>query len=286
MACISGQKKNLWILSSVVICTLIVCGTIVISNNSTPLVTRNIEITQSSSSTYAPSAVTNHEHLQMKDIPNIESFVSKTTCLVISDEFKFIWIKIAKTGGSSLLKILKKQLCNITFSGSWNTNKRCVTEDILHFSGTKGEDCLHTMTTDIINKWQTYFVFTVIRNPYSRLISITNYCKIHLLCFNPTKQCGRCSLQHCNPYSSQIINPTTGKFYVDYIIKMESYQKDIDFVTKVLHAKNEHFPVNLTLPFVNKAKMNNQTKIISSQCVNTTLTKYYSQDMDIYAAQQ
>jgi len=162
-------------------------------------------------------------------------------CFVVSDRYKFIQIKHAKTAGSSIIKYLKEAICNITYSGkAWNFHKHCNLTDLHHGQDESRSDCTHVVPSR--EKWMNYFVWTIIRNPWCRHDSMVDYCKIPKSECNvsrfkrqgigrnvsrsknkkkKTKMCGRCSDAHCDEYGKYVLSPLN-KSYVDFVGRMES----------------------------------------------------------------
>ena len=81
------------------------------------------------------------------------------TPFVISKEKKVIYYHIAKTGGSSIFKLLEKNGLNdgILSNKSLNYDKK-----VEYF-------------LEIVNEWDQYYKFTFVRNKYDQLISQYNY---------------------------------------------------------------------------------------------------------------
>ena len=86
------------------------------------------------------------------------------TPFVISKEKKVIYYHIAKTGGSSIFKLLEKNGLNdgILSNKSLNYDKK-----VEYF-------------LEIVNEWDQYYKFTFVRNKYDQLISHYNY-DIHMV---------------------------------------------------------------------------------------------------------
>jgi len=115
---------------------------------------------------------------------------------IYSDRMRFIYLKTAKSAGSTiLLGWLRPSLCPSTSdsdrftgwgSGKSNFSKSC--DDTLLYPP-PGQDS--SACADIpMWKWQQYFVFTTVRNPYERMRSSYNYCRSKLpwsvFCTDPT----------------------------------------------------------------------------------------------------
>ena len=78
------------------------------------------------------------------------------------DDPKFIYIHIPKTGGTSLTKILKDKLpdLNISFDGEFVTYN-----NLTHIK----------MNQSDFDKYNNYFIFTIVRHPYNWIKSYYNF---------------------------------------------------------------------------------------------------------------
>lgn len=97
----------------------------------------------------------------------------------VSHKYKFIYIRTPKSASSAILIAMRKDVCG---------GRECTSEELSKVDP-KGEP----LSNEI---WADYFVFTIIRNPWSRMISAFNFLtKRHLMLrpgqsqLAPTKPC-------------------------------------------------------------------------------------------------
>lgn len=184
------------------------------------------------------------------------------TCFV-SDELRFIYIKTAKTAGSSiLLGWIKPSVCpprdeadkQMDFGGTVYS-KSCPEERI------SGSECDKIP----IWKWYTYFVFAAIRDPYARLVSSYTYCKIEGsdgiawadFCRDPSLP-GHCfgEAQPAHTRNRHIEYPVRHAYYgwygwhIDYAMRVESLTEDMAHVARTINARADgtNATVRLNVP--------------------------------------
>jgi hypothetical protein len=156
------------------------------------------------------------------------------TNIVVFPKHKIIYIKYAKNGGTTILKHLIKKEQHVIWYNYKNYKNEFKT-------------WLSNITDELLN---TYFIFTITRNPYDRAISACNYI------YN-----GRCSFstfchskiideynQHWVPQSIICNN----KNIFDYVGKMEeTYDESVYFLLNKLNINTTE-----TIPVCNKSKKN------------------------------
>ena len=164
-------------------------------------------------------------------------------CFWVSDRYKFIGVKLAKVGGSSLVKFLKSALCGVTVHGAHDTAAACADLHLLDHGQREGSDCVHELPPR--EKWRDYFVFGFVRNPYARRASMVRYCNIgggELARGMPLAAgCGRCSRIHCAPAAAALsVRGHAGTpllrrnaSLVDFVGHTETLREDLE---RVLHA--------------------------------------------------
>jgi len=177
---------------------------------------------------------------------------------IYSDRMQLIYVKTAKSAGSTtLLGWLRPSLCPAVSSrnqfrgwGSSNStfSKKCA-EDVLYPPpGTDSSPC----ESIPLWKWEQYFVFTTVRNPYTRMRSSYTYCNSGLdwstFCKDPklTGKCGshakKTSKLTEHVYNSHYQFPIHWAYHgwwgwhVDYIIKTEDMPAGIAEVAQLVNA--------------------------------------------------
>ena len=121
-----------------------------------------------------PSAVL-HGHVGRNRDLYPRSNALHSACYWVSDRYKFIGIKLAKAGGSSMIKFLKSALCGVQVQGAFNVSASCPDIAVLNHGQREQSDCLQAPPA---RKWREYFVFVVVRNPYARRASMVRYCGV------------------------------------------------------------------------------------------------------------
>lgn len=173
---------------------------------------------------------------------------------VYSDRMRFIYIKTAKSAGSTtVLGWLRPSLCpskgdSDRFNG-WgsahsNFSRTCDESLLYPPPGTDSSMCEGIPMW----KWQQYFVFTTVRNPYERMRSSYTYCRSKLpwnvFCTDPTltEWCpspqNLTGIRKTNVHYQFPINWAYRGWWgwhVDYIIRIEDMAQGVREVAKLLN---------------------------------------------------
>jgi len=179
--------------------------------------------------------------------------------IIVSIAKKMIYMKPTKTAGTSILRnCLEKKI-----------------EGIIH-----GKD--HPVEFD---KWlknitdeqlEDYFIFSVVRNPYDRLVSIASYFKIPFADFAADIEKYR-QEQNVKIHSLplHLYTHAHGRPFVDYICRFECLQFDFNIVCD--HLGIERMP----LPHVNKSKHRHYTTYYN-QAARRTVENIYKKDLQYF----
>jgi len=210
----------------------------------------------SSNSIYQPVT----KNYVQKRLPKSVDELSFYNECIISDRMKFIYVKTAKSAGSTtLLGWLRPSLCppknaDDEFEG-WGSkkgdankfSKTCDANILFPPPGTDHNPC----DTIPMWKWETYFVFATIRNPYARMRSSYIYCKTDAglswkeFCQDPRSAngcpfgSGRAADGHHIDMHYQF--PTHWSYHgywgwhLDYIIRVEDFDEGIAQVSKIVN---------------------------------------------------
>ena len=167
----------------------------------------------------------------------------------INHDKKAIFIHIPKTGGSYIAEILSK---NYGFKSYYlqrlDHKIFCLGKDE---SVDKHENKIHGTlmyykTSPYINKimnmddnkWNTYFIFTFVRNPYDRIVSGWNYVNKYNIPFKKYINIGNNvnAYDYWHVFMSQIrhIISNNGKIRADYIGKFEDLESNLRYVLNKL----------------------------------------------------
>lgn len=188
----------------------------------------------------------------------------------INHDKKAIFIHIPKNGGSYIADILSK------YYGFKNYYLQrpdhsffCLGKDI---SVDKHENKIHGTliyykTSSYINKimnmdeykWNNYFIFSFIRNPYDRIISGWNYCNRNKISFNNyiylKNKVNAYDYWHVFMSQTRHLIGNNGKININYIGKFEKLEEDL----KIVLNKIGIFNINHT-PFKKNSKKHNNYK--------------------------
>lgn len=178
-----------------------------------------------------------------------------------SDAYRFIFVKNAKTGSSSIGPgFLRPSVCPIKPGESGRS---------VFFYAPFSESCskeeYFPLDTDYLPcnsipraKWLHYYVFTSIRDPIERAASAYSYCQkqesgVSLTdwCRNPNKGGGPCSENnvtdapnvHWAAQTGSFCDAKRGSCIVDYVVRVESLVEDMDTVISSINAgRNASYP--------------------------------------------
>ena len=173
----------------------------------------------------------------------------------INHDKKAIFIHIPKNGGSYVAEVLSK------YYGFKNYYLQrpdhasfCLGKDQ---SVDKHENKIHGTliyykTSPYINritgmnekKWNSYFIFTLIRNPYDRIISGWNYVNRNNIPFNKFIDMNLNSYDHWHAFMSQSrhLIDVNAKIRADYIGKFENLEEDLKSILNKLGYNVVHKP--------------------------------------------
>ena len=180
--------------------------------------------------------------------------------VMVNHYFKYIYIRLPKTASHALLNALR-----------WRESPHYLLAESY-----KGEGKFHQLSFDqIMSLWQDYFVFTVVRNPLSRAVSMYEYltgpkimkqtpacggiqwisfCKdpyiLGRFCesfpdcclYNAIHQYGHVSPQvHC-------VMSRDRRFTVDFVARQESLAADVAFISREINKRNKNTNVTIFIP--------------------------------------
>lgn len=172
---------------------------------------------------------------------------------MISTDKKFIFIAVMKTGTMSIANILSKY--SIDKDGTHYTASELKNNIIISHSSKKMAS-KNPYIKLYKEKWNDFFTFGFVRNPWDHFVSLYKWCKKHN---NPKANFGF-DLFLENEYRNNFnilwdwnfVNQSDrlyegNKQIVDFIGRFENIEKDFDFICKTIG-------IDETLPVINRSK--------------------------------
>ena len=189
---------------------------------------------------------------------------------MISKNKKFVFIHIPKTGGSSIEKCLKKYSTDKITGNENNVQVICNKTNNNYKHATLQQH--KNIYGDIISD---YFKFTVIRNPWDRLISLWHWGGNGN--FNKKKFINKIKTRSKEqgawaPMVNYICKDN--KILVDKIVRFENLDKEF-------HQTMNKMDIKITLPHINKTKHRNYTSYYDDE-LKTIIEQYYKKDIELF----
>jgi len=211
----------------------------------------------------------------------------------INHSKKSIFIHIPKNGGSYIAEILSKHY--------GFTNYYLQRPDHLHFCGIKDKSVdkhenkihgtlIYYKTSPYINnimkmtkeKWNSYFIFTFIRNPYSRIVSGWNYCNKYNIPFenylNIGFQSNSYDYWHTFMTQSRHLIDTNGKIRCNYIGYLENIENDIKIILNTIGFNNNQIIHKKSMK--NSKKHKNYKDYYKNNDILNKVNEIYKEDFD------
>ena len=208
----------------------------------------------------------------------------------INHSKKAIFIHIPKTGGSYIADILEKHygfksyyLQRPDHANFCNGKDRSVDKHENKIHGT----LMYYKTSPYINKimnmtpkkWDEYFIFAFIRNPYDRIVSGWNYCNRDNIPFNEYINItyGQYSYDYWHIYmpQSRHIIGNNGKININFIGKFENMENDLKDVLKQIG-----FKYVIHIPFKKNEKKHKDYREYYNDDVIQKVNKLIKEDLD------
>ena len=176
----------------------------------------------------------------------------------INHEKKAIYIHIPKNGGSYISEILSKNygfknyylhrpdhpLFCLGKDKSVDKHENKIHGTIIYY---KTSNHLNKIMNMDLNKWNTYYIFSFIRNPYDRIVSGWNYCNKNNISFSNfiklEKSVNSYDYWHTFMTQSRHLIDNKGKININYIGKIENLEEDLKIILYTIGFKNiTHLP--------------------------------------------
>jgi hypothetical protein len=176
----------------------------------------------------------------------------------INHEKKAIYIHIPKNGGTYISEILSKnygfknyylhrpdhKLFCLGYDNSVDKHENKIHGTLIYY---KTSDFLNKIMNMNNYKWENYFIFSFIRNPYDRFVSGWNYCNKTNISFqnyiNLEQNVNSFDYWHTFMTQSRHLIGNNGKININFIGKMENLENDLYIILNKLGFKNiNHTP--------------------------------------------
>lgn len=188
---------------------------------------------------------------------------------MVNDEYKFIFVHVRKTGGTSLEQV---------FDSSAGHGKDEV--PYKHYSAAELREMFP-------HKWDKYYTFSFVRNPWSWLVSrykwsngVHNYIEsatfeqfVVELCQGNTSNIPQWIVKACEPQINMIGD--SNRVIVDHVYRFEELQSGFDHICDVInHPK-------ITLPHSTKTKHKHYTEYYNDK-TRELVTCKYARDIETF----
>ncbi|WP_019509044.1 sulfotransferase family 2 domain-containing protein [Pleurocapsa sp. PCC 7319] len=196
--------------------------------------------------------------------------------MIISHSKKFIFVHIQKTAGTAITIYLDKYLNYqdlIIGSTEFGENIQPFFKKKFRLHKHSYAKRIKSVTGDEV--WNNYFSFSLVRNPWDRMVSLYNWCCKGKYKFSICEEAikagsfsqfirGECF--QSLPQQIEYITDNKGNILVDFIGKQESIQEDFDYVCE-----------QLQLPCTDMQKFKHNVRKRS----HDNYQSYYNSDKDI-----
>lgn len=172
--------------------------------------------------------------------------------MIFSEEKRFVFIHIPKTGGMSI-KLALKQF-------SLKENEIPVHHRALSTAVRKHDPAKKVRAVLNLNIWSTYYKFAFVRNPFDWMVSLYHYIKKdkrdprHMLAQKLTFKEFALWFSKASPKryparkgQKSYVTNATGSIILDFVGRLENFNTDFNTICKKLNIKNMAIPrVNTT----------------------------------------
>jgi hypothetical protein len=198
----------------------------------------------------------------------------------INHDLKAVFIHIPKNGGSYISEILTKYYGFKTYylqrpdhkffcmgkDKSVDKHENKIHGTLMYYKTSKYINRIMNMND---NKWNNYYIFTFIRDPYDRIVSGWNYCNKYKIPFekylNINMSTNSYDYWHVFMSQSRHIINNKGKININYIAKFENMEYDLKIILNNIGILNI-----IHTPFKKNSKKHDDYK---SYYINDSLEK-------------
>lgn len=181
--------------------------------------------------------------------------ISKRGVVVLPMQYKdkkIVYMKAPRTGGSSVHNTLKR-------------------------NGVKGIGNVRWLETITDEELKKYFIFSFVRNPWDRLMSVSAYFmykpKYFLTGYRSDKLLDKNARRHALPCS--LFTHKDGEQFVDTIFRYENLQEHFDLLCDYLGIDR------VTLPHLSKSKKRNKYKYFIGGELDLGVREFYKDDIKL-----
>ena len=205
---------------------------------------------------------------------------------MISHKGKFIFIPVRRAAGTTISKTLEKY-CNDKLNEEIDDFKKNLFNRGILSSTKFGETVFGDWYKDI-EKYKDYFIFTIARNPWDRLISGYFYSQLgykylgrecssleEFLDNLPTRESNYTWWFHITRTLSEMLIDKDGNYIADFTIRFENLQADFSKVCEKLKFEN------IKLPLLNKTKHKHYSTYYNEKTRKIVAEKF-SKDIEIF----
>lgn len=178
--------------------------------------------------------------------------------ICVCEQRKFIYMKPAKTAGTTILRhILEPQL------------------DIMHAKeeSERFRKWLERLTDKELAE---YFIFSVVRNPWDRVVSLATYFEISFQKFlYDFEKFQSDPIIHTHTLPQAIYTHYNGKPFVNQVCRFESLQADFNLICDQIGIQRQELPVT------NRSFHSHYSRYFSPASISW-VTKHYQQDIAVF----
>lgn len=219
--------------------------------------------------------------------------------MIINHTFKFIFIHIPKTAGTTVSEFLSK----LTTYADLELGGTAFGESLQHLYRKKYGLSKHSPSFEVIKligerEWIRYFTFSFVRNPFTRIYSIYNFSKKweglpeeykNLMDqFESFEEFVLSGILEKDPgydniFKPQVFwvtNPHNRKILVDFIGRVENLKSDLLYILKIIDAK-KLIPFLDNLPVLNRSERFD-IAVYENPAVVDAIRKIYDIDFKLF----
>lgn len=200
--------------------------------------------------------------------------------MLISDSHQFIFVHIRKAAGTSLRDILE-QVSIPRNRGLWNKllSRNGIAIDYHKYAFRKHSPLIEAQRSMPVDKFDQYFKFAIVRNPWERLVSEFEYTKKDLT-HSRNKKVTSMSFaefvefqaKRYDAFQSNMLKDKDGKICMDYIGRFENLEETLSHISQKINLDCTK------IPHINKIKRKSFREYYDSELVDK-VSQYWQEDI-------